>query len=430
MKLAKTGFDCGVTAAAERQMSTKQDRNRVELDDELFLPAAATARGGDRPAPKHLAHRDSAPDSASWSGSSRRPAGPSSPAIAGAQRNKRRIESSPPRAGSATGKPSANSGYIQHPDLTVDADGRRWPTLSPAPPDLKRELENKIKELSAELAQRHAQIADLCNLRYQRDSELQEARNVMDSVENSIALLQSEIEKHASEASAARQALALSKKENAALRMQLDKAKGESAAALKRSLKVEAEFNDREVAVASARETVEFLRRDLAAKAAEARNLRETIKELNRRHCDELNKKDMNLKIHIKKFEVALAERDMQIKAIDKAHSKLIERYNNLASNMDALEGSGKISGEKSKNQNELVELLETLLRAEREAAALKIQELTAELERERSDRSAVNRGTAAAQKDTALFTPNFAARRSRAYAHELESSISQTNAA
>jgi hypothetical protein len=430
MSLAKTFFDSGVTAAAGRQTSTERGRNRVELDDELFLPAVAPASGSDRAAPNRLAEHSGASDSASRSHPPRRSAAATSPATATAQRKSQNRQKPPSRAGFGTGDTCDNSDYTRQPDPTIDADGRRWPTLLPAPPDLKRKLENKIEELSQELTQRYAQIADLCNARQQQDSELQEARNLIESIDNSIALLQAEIAKHESEASAARQALALSNKENAALRMQLEDLKYESTALLKRSLKVEAAFNDREVATASARETVEFLRRDLAAKATEVSSLRATTKDANRRHREELNQKDLNFRIQIRKFEVMLAERNKQFNALDRTHSKLVERYNVLVNNMDTFERTERFTGEKTRSQNELVELLETLLKAEREAAEIKIKGLAAELQWERSERSAAKSSTESAQKDSVLFSPYFTARRSRVFEHELEASTSQSNAA
>jgi hypothetical protein len=430
MSLAKTFFDSGVTAAAERQPSTERGRNRVELDDELFLPAVAPVNGSDRAAPNQLAAHSGASDSASRSRPPRRSAAATSPATAAAQRKSQSRQKPPSRAGFGTGETCANSDYTRQPDPTVDADGRRWPTLLPAPPDLKRKLEKKIEELSQELAQRYAQIADLCNIRHQQDSELHEARNVIESIDNSIALLQGEIAKHESEASAARQALALSNKENAALRMQLEDMKCESAALLKRALKVEAAFNDREVATASARETVEFLRRDLAAKATEASGLRATTKDANRRHREELNQKDLNFRIQIRKFEVMLGERNKQLNALDRVHSKLVERYNDLANKMDTFERTERIAGEKTRSQNELVELLETLLRAEREAAEIKIKGLTAELQWERSERSAAQSSTESAQKDIVPFSSKFAPRRSWSDENEFASPVSRTNAA
>jgi chromosome segregation ATPase len=253
---------------------------------------------------------------------------------------------------------------------------------------------------------------------------------VIDNFDKSMATLQDAITRQKSEVAAAQQALALSKQENAALRMQLEKIKKESAAVLKRSLNIEVAFNDREVAIASARETVEFLRRDFAARTMEARSLRATIKEANRRHCNELNEQDAHFRIQIKTLEAIVADRDMRLKELDKTHSKLVERCNGLARTVVALESTKRTAGERSKSQNDLVERLETLLRVEREAAEIKIKDLTAELQRERSARSVAETSSATAQNDIVLLSPKLAAQRSRANEHEHDTSMSQNNAA
>jgi chromosome segregation ATPase len=333
-------------------------------------------------------------------------------------------------------------------DATLDADGRRWPTHLPTPRDSKNELENKIKELSAELSSRYVQIADLSNVRQQQDSELEAAREVINNISKSVAALQDAIANHESEAAAAQQALAqskqektalaaaaqqalaLSKQENATLRMQLEKAKKESATSLKHSLSVEVAFNDREVAIASARETIEFLRRDVAAKTIEASNLRAKIKEDDRRHCIELKQQDAHFKIQIKKLEAMVAERDMRIEELDKTHSKLVERCNGLAKTVNALEGTKRSAGEKTKYQNDRVERLETLLRVEREAAEIKIKDLTTELQRERLAHSAAETRSVAAQNDIVPLSPKLSARRLRANEYEHDTSMSKNNAA
>lgn len=427
MKLAKSVFDGGAALAVERQTSTK---NRLDLDDELFSPGAVQSSGADRAVANRLARHGGASNSASRGGSPYQSAGAPLPAIAGAERKKPSPQKLLPHAGFGNSEPRANSDYIEQLDATFDADGRRWPTLLPAPRNIKSELENKIKELSVELTLRCVQIADLCNLRQQQDADLQAARDVIDSLDKSITMLQGAIAKHESEAAAAQQALALANQENTALRRQLEKMQSDSAALLKRSLNTEVAFNDREVAIASVREKVEFLKRDVAAKTMEATSLRATIKEANRRHCDALNQQDVQFRIQIKKLEVMVAERDMQLKELDKAHSELVERCNGLAKTVDSLESTERNAGEKTKSQNNMVELLETLLRVEREAAELKIKDLTVELQRERSQRFATASSSAAARKDIVLLSPKLAARRSRANEHELDTSMSQNNAA
>jgi len=421
MKLARSFFGDGATRAVERQL---------DLDDELFLPGTAQSGAGLRAAAHRLAGHGGASHSANRGGPPTRSAGAPVPAIAGTERKKRSPQEPISRAGFAKSEPRASSDYVEQPDATLDADGRRWPTRLPVPRDSKNELENKIKELSAELSLRCIQIADLCNLRQQQDSELEAARDVIDNFDKSIATLHDAITRQKSEVAAAQQALALSKQENAALRMQLEKVKEESAAVLKRSLNIEVAFNDREVAIASVRETVEFLRRDVAARTMEASSLRATIKEANRQHCNDLNEQDAHFRIQIKKLEAIVAERDMRLKELDKTHSKLVERCNGLARTVVALESTKRTAGERTKSQNDLVERLETLLRVEREAAEIKIKDLTAELQRERSARSAAETSSATAQNDIVLLSPKLAARRSRANEYEDDTSMSQNNAA
>jgi len=429
-KTAKILFDGGANLASERQTSTKRGNNRLDLDDELFLPVAVQSSADDRAVPNHLARHNGASSSANRSALPYQSADPPLPQIAGTQRKKQSPQKPTPRAGSGSSEPCANSAYIERLDAAFDADGRRWPTLLPPPQNFESELKETIKELSAELTLRCVQIADLCNAKHQRDDELQAAYEIIDGVDKSIAMLQNEITKHESETTAARHALVLANKENNALRAQLEKAQSESAALLKRSLRIETAYNDREVAIASAREKIEFLKRDVAAKTREATSLRATIKEANRRHCDEPNQHDAQFRIQIRKLELMVAERDTQLKELDESYSKLVERYNGLAMTVNSPESTKESPGEKTKSKNDLVELLETLLRVEREAAELKIKDLTAELQRERSQHSAAESSSAAARQDVVLLSPRLAAHRSRAIEHEFGASISRNNAA
>ena len=445
MKLARSLFGGGATHAIERQTSTE---NELDLDDELFLTGTEQSGGSRRAARNRLADHGGASISVNRRGPLTRSAEAPLPAMAETERKIRGPQEPIFHAGFRNSEPRANCDYVEQLDATLDADGRRWPTHLPAPRDSKNELENKIKELSEELSSRYIQIADLSNVRQQQDSELEAAREVINNIGKSVAALQDAIANHESEAAAAQQALAqskqektalaaaaqqalaLSKQENATLRMQLEKVKKESATSLKHSLNVEVAFNDREVAIASARETIEFLRRDVAARTMEASGLRTKIKEEDRRHCNELKQQDAHFKIQIKKLEAMVAERDMRIEELDKTHAKLVERCNGLAKTVNTLESTKRSAGEKTKYQNDRVERLETLLRVEREAAEIKIKDLTTELQRERLARSAAETRAVTAQNDIVPLSPKLAARRSRVNEYELDTAISKNNAA
>jgi chromosome segregation ATPase len=445
MKLARSLFGGGATHAVERQTSTE---NGLDLDDELFLTGTEQSGGSRHVARNRLADHGGASISVNRRGPPTRSAEAPLPAMAETERKIRGPQEPIFHAGFGNSEPRANCDYVEQPDATLDADGRRWPTHLPAPRDSKNELENKIKELSAELSSRYIQIADLSNVRQQQDSDLEAAREVINNIGKSVAALQDAIANHESEAAAAQQALAqskqektalaaaaqqalaLSKQENATLRMQLEKVKKESATSLKHSLSVEVAFNDREVAIASARETIEFLRRDVAARTMEASGLRAKIKEEDRRHCNELKQQDAHFKIQIKKLEAMVAERDMRIEELDKTHFKLAERCDGLAKTVNTLESTKRSAGEKTKYQNDRVERLETLLRVEREAAEIKIKDLTTELQRERLARSAAETRAVTAQNDIVPLSPKLAARRSQVNEYELDTAISKNNAA
>src|SRR5207244_9270216 len=82
------------------------------------------------------------------------------------------------------------------------------------------------------------------------------------------------------------------------------------------------------------------------------------------------------------------------------------------------------------KSQTNIVEVFETRLRAEREAAQFKIQELAEELQRERLDHSAEVRASAAMRKEMTFLLPKLAARRNEPYAPERAGSAPRNNAA
>ena len=163
MKLARSFFGDGATRAVERQL---------DLDDELFLPGTVQFDAGRRAAAHRLAAHGGASHSASRGGPLTRSAGAPLPAIAATERKKRSPQEPIPRAGFENSEPRASSDHFEQPDATLDADGRRWPTRLPVPRDSKNELENKIKELSAELSPPCLSIADLSNLRQTKGSQM------------------------------------------------------------------------------------------------------------------------------------------------------------------------------------------------------------------------------------------------------------------
>jgi DNA repair exonuclease SbcCD ATPase subunit len=387
MKIFRCLFGDTRDAAAKSPSSTKRNENGADLHGELCLPTDALLEG----------HRP---------------------------------PSFPLSAGFGNSEPRDNSDAAEETDATLALEGRHWPKLLPGPRTSVSALENTIKEQSAELTLRCVQVADLCNIREQQAAALVIARDEIDRLSKSIAVLQDTIAQQETEAAAAKQKLILSDKEEATLRAQLDKALNESAELLQRLLSAETAFNDREIAITSAQESVEPLKAELAAKTAETVRLAAALEEANQRPRNELDQQRTQFENQVRKLEAVVAERDMQVKDLEEARAKIAERCDNLAEIVDALENTQQHARERIESQAGHVELLEQLLKVEREAAELKIRELTAELQRERLEHSAAERASAAMRKDIVLLLPKLAARRYRPAEPEPEISISQDNAA
>lgn len=327
-------------------------------------------------------------------------------------------------------------------DAALDHDGRRWPTLPSAPRDRVNELEAAIEKLSAELSLRCTQVADLYNIRQQQAGELLTACDEIDRLSKVIDTFQGTMAQRDTEEAATRQKLDLLDKENISLRLQLEQARKESADLLQRLLGVETALNDREVAIVSARESNSQLKEELtAAKAeltatkteltatkAETVSLMAAIEKANRQRCDELNQQTAQLKDQIKKLEAAAAERDIQLRALEKARANLANRCDDLTKNVEALESVQKNSREKVISQS--VEVLETLLKVERETAELRIKELTDELQRERLEHSAAERASAGIRENIVQLLPKLVELRNRPASPEPDASISSNSAA
>jgi chromosome segregation ATPase len=313
-------------------------------------------------------------------------------------------------------------------DPALDTDGRRWPTLSSASNERVNELEVKIENLSAELSLRCTQVADLYNERQQQAGELLTACDEIDRLSKVIDTFQGTMAQRDAEDAAANQKLALLDKENISLRLQLEKARKESADAMQRLPSFETALNDREAAIVAARESNSKLKAELTAAKAETARLMAAIEKTTRLHGDELDQQTAQLKDQIRMLESATAERDMQVRALEKARINLADRCDVLTKSVEALESVQKNGREKVISQS--VEVLETLLKVERETAEIKIKELTAELQRERLEHSAAERASAGIRENIVRLLPKLVELRNRPASPEPDASISSNNAA
>jgi chromosome segregation ATPase len=320
------------------------------------------------------------------------------------------------------------SGMFEETESALDAEGRRWPRLSTVSRDRVSELESTITKLSAELILRCTQVADLYNIRQQQANELLIACDEIDSLSKSIDALHNTMTQREIEATTTGQKLIQLDKENITLRLELERALKESAKLLQRLLEVETAFNDREITIVSTQEKNSQLKAEMTTTRAESIRLAAAIEKENQRHCNELNQQSAHFKDQIRKIEGIAAERSMQVKDLEEARAKLANRCDDLTKTVDALKSARQNARKKIESQT--VEVLETLLRIEKESAEIKITELTAELQRARLEHSAAERASAGIRENIVLLLPKLAALRSLPTSSELDTSISHNNAA
>ena len=263
-------------------------------------------------------------------------------------------------------------------------------------------LEKMIAKQSAELNLRCTQVADLYNVQQQQANELQTACEEIDRLSGTISTLLDTAAQYETEAVATKKKLILLENEKAALRAQLDKALEDSSKMTQRLLAVETAFNDRETSVASALEKAESLKAELTTELAERFKLVAAAERQKQRHRVELNQLKSGFESQIRKSETLVVSQDVQIKGLEEVRDRAVKR----------------------------VEILEALLRSEREGAQFKIKELTEELQRERLGHSAEDRAAAAMRKEIVFLLPKLAARKDQPNTCELGNLVPQNNAA
>src|SRR5262249_46268156 len=220
-------------------------------------------------------------------------------------------------------------------------------------------LENTIARQSAELNLRLTEVLELYNAQNRQANEAQIAQEEIARLSQTILALQGTIAQQRSDARAAQNKITDLEGERAVLRSHLDEALRESKALAGRMLAIQIAFDARETNVTSALEQVEYLNSELATAAAERFRLVAAVHSEKRR----LNQQTSSLEGKIKKTEGIAATQEMQINHLGAVRGKLDKR----------------------------IQVLEALLKSEREIAELKIKRLSDEIERYRSGCSATD---------------------------------------
>ena len=214
-------------------------------------------------------------------------------------------------------------------------------------------LENTIARQSAELNLRLTEVLELYNAQNRQANEAQIAHEEIGCLRQTISRQQR------TDARAAQNKITDLEGERAVLRSRLDEALRESKTLTDRMLAIQTAFDARETNVASAVEQVQYLNSELTTAAAERFRLVAAVHGEKRR----LNQQTSTLEGKIKKTEAMAATQQMQINHLETVRGKLDKR----------------------------IQVLEALLKSERDIAELKIKRLNEELERYRSGYSATD---------------------------------------
>jgi chromosome segregation ATPase len=317
---------------------------------------------------------------------------------------------------------------FEETDATVDSQGRRWPRLMTVPRNPVTELENTVAKLSAELTQRSIQVADIYNLQQQQAGDLLIACDEIDRLSKSIGTLQHTITHLENDAVTSAKKLAQLDQENINLQQQLDKSLNESGALLQRLLRAETTLNEKELAIVSAQERYAQMRAEFTAAQTGALRAATSVDEVNERHLNELNRQSSQFKGQIRKIEDMAAVQSGHVQNLEVSRAALSNRCDDLCKTLDAFESDKKNTREKFESQ--AVEVLEVLLKVERESAENRISELTAELDRERIANLNTERASAEIRRNMLVLLPKLAELRGLSNSAKRDPSISQNNAA
>jgi hypothetical protein len=240
----------------------------------------------------------------------------------------------------------------QRPRLTTARDA-----------ELKQQL-----NAQRELAQRYAQIADLCNIRQQQDVELQIARSGIADLEKSNAVLRLALENQSADATAAQQAFNKFSAENKTLRARVSKLEKENEATLKHSLTIATSINNRSVLLASAQEQVGLLQKQLSEKTAEVNRLTATLEERKKRSQCNLDWYDACSPVEAARPESVVAYRDKELRKLSELNSELLTRCGQLTAKVDELKSQSRAADARIESQRRFIEVLQRALRLERDA--------------------------------------------------------------
>ena len=440
------------TAAGDKPAADKHDGNVIELDLELFFPVV-TQLGEDNETVRNLLidaeHKISELDTIKRS--INRLVDPVSKTLRAFEETKSQT------IGLQTQLNNLRAAYNKQMDAFAAAE-RRAAGLESECTQLREliavaqqriaALEATGAEQSAELATRRIQVVDLQRILAQLTGDLQTSRDERERLTERVAKAEKRVAGLDADLHAARQQLQLAENERAAVNGLLDKAHTNAAelsrklldsdnaltAARQRLAQLEAAFSELQSERArlagaldeatekvqneriaqharyealQARATLSETLLDDARKALTSRA--EEIGEFERRMAEATMARNA-AETRLAGAERALLERDDKIKEYEQTGSRLAGHNDALAKAVGTRETALKSAQHKLRAQDELVKLLEHQLRAARQSNELQIEEINAQLQRERLERNMAEGALEAGRRDIARLLRELAA--------------------
>lgn len=263
---------------------------------------------------------------------------------------------------------------------------RPWPAFSDTSP---RDGEENPKDPWRELSARRVQITNLQRAQQKQVAALQQARNLIESLDKSVTLFRDGLKLREREAAAAKQALRQAEQEQRELRAELDRTNASYADLLQKTADINAEFEKREKDVAAMRECVATLKAKLTAGGADEDDLTRAIEEAKERYYSDFDNRYARFKAQVEMLANMIGARDERIRNLEEETARYAARCEALATKLQALMSEKHQAQEQLKSHAAVVKFLDTTLRTERETASQKIAELVTELQRERQQRAA-----------------------------------------
>lgn len=431
-------------AAAAQQSPPSSENNVIELDEEIFAPTA-TQLGTDNEALRNLlsdaGYKIGELDAIKEAfGKLVDPVTNALRSYESEKREKLSLQTLLNNSRTAYSKLRNELGAVEAKAAAIEAEcAKQRGELQIAQQNLRATEESKIA-LTDELNHQREQIAELMRNLQQNANELHVAREESRRLSERIVTADNRVVDLEAGSEALRHKLALSEKERSLLQAKLDEALGESGRISRRLL-------DAESSLTSSQTRMRQMEANLRESEAEQARLAAALDDTTQRHQTELNTQRMRfeslqsraattdklldearhalkvrneescaadrrlaeasfarqlLESKLSQTETAVAERDAHIADVERAYTSISERNEALVNAVKMRDQAINRAEEQRQSINDRIGLLEAEIKASRQAAEQRIEELNTALHREQIERSMADGAVEAGRKEIA----------------------------